>query len=672
MKANKLKKQNDFKKGKVNLYNSSKLSFTLGLICAAFAFLLYSNTLNHEYAFDDYPTIYGNQLTMAGVESIPTLFKTAYWFGLDGKNDWLYRPLSMAMFALEWEIAPNTPALGHWINVLLYALTGFFLFKFLKDLFINNSTLLSFAVTLLWIAHPTHTEVVANIKSRDEILAFLFCILSMHQALKFIFNNNKPHLIFTAVFYFLALLSKETPITVLVILPLTLYVFTHSTFKKIVISLIPLCISAAVYLIIRGAVLTSQIGDPDIPLIDNTLVAATDFMHRQATAFYILGFYIKLLFFPSPLSSDYSYKAFDIVGFDNLVAIFSLLFYIAIAVYAILRIYKKDPVAYGVLFYLIVIALVSNVLFLTRSTAADRFLYMPSLGFCLVIVLLISRLIKIDLSKKTDFLSFSNILSYNKSFTYIICFLLLVASIKTIARNPDWKNDTTIFSTDINHAPKSARLHFLHANHILHDIKEGKIVQENIEPKFNESIKHLNIAIELNPKYRAAIMVLADTYANKNNFPEAMKWYNVAIENEPQYSNAYGSIGALFFKKQMYDTAVFYLQKAIQLDSSNSEAYNNLGSSYFGKTEYEKAVASFSKAVELNPRYVDAIKNLGSSYGMLKQYDNSIFYFLKALEIQPNNSEVNQYLGLTYQFKGDMQNANYYFQRAQGLTNTSK
>lgn len=672
MKADKIKQQNSNKKGIVSHINPSKLNLTLGLICAAFAFILYSNTLNHEYAFDDFPTIYGNQLTMSGVESIPTLFKTAYWYGIDGKNDWLYRPLSMAMFATEWEIAPNTPALSHWINVLLYALTGFLLFRFLKDLFLNSSIILPFAVTLLWIAHPTHTEVVANIKSRDEILAFLFCILTMHQTLKYVFNENKSHLILSAAFYFLALLSKETPITILAILPITLFVFTNSSFKKIAISLAPLLTSAAVYLIIRGSVLTSQIGAPDIPLIDNTLVAANDFLHRQATAFYILGYYIRLLFFPSPMSSDYSYKAFDIVGFDNVFAILSLLFYVAIGVYAIIKIFKKDPVAYGILFYLIVIALVSNVLFLTRSTAADRFLYMPSLGFSMVIVVLISRLLKMDLFKKSEFPSLRHMLFYNKSFTYTLCFLLLAASIKTIARNPDWKNDTAIFSTDINHAPNSARLHFLHANHILHDIKEGKILQENIEPKFNESIKHLNIAIEINPKYRAAIMVLGDAYANKNNFKEAMKWYKAAIENEPNYSTGYSCIGSLYFKKQEYDTAVFYLQKAIQLDSTNTEAHNNLGSSYFGKAEYDKAIISFSKAVELNPRYVDAYKNLGSSYGMLKQYDNSILYFLKALEIQPNNSEVNQYLGLTYQFKGDQQNANFYFQRAQGLANTPK
>ena len=96
----------------------------LGVACACLAVLLYVNTLNHGYALDDYPTIYGNRLTTAGVRGIPTMLHTGYWYGLDGLNDWLYRPLSLVMFASEWQIAPAAPAVGHWVNVVLYALTA--------------------------------------------------------------------------------------------------------------------------------------------------------------------------------------------------------------------------------------------------------------------------------------------------------------------------------------------------------------------------------------------------------------------------------------------------------------------------------------------------------------------------------------------------------------------
>lgn len=122
-------------KAKANSGSGITLETGLGLLCAAFAFILYVNTMNHEFAYDDYPTIYGNQITMKGFAGIPELMRTSYWFGLNGEEDWLYRPMSMVMFAVEWGLAPNTPALGHFINVLLYALTGFLLMRFLSHLF---------------------------------------------------------------------------------------------------------------------------------------------------------------------------------------------------------------------------------------------------------------------------------------------------------------------------------------------------------------------------------------------------------------------------------------------------------------------------------------------------------------------------------------------------------
>ena len=96
----------------------------MGVACGCLAVLLYVNTLNHGYALDDYPTIYGNRLTTAGLRGIPMMLHTGYWYGLDGLNDWLYRPLSLVMFAIEWQLAPGVPALGHLVNVALYAVTA--------------------------------------------------------------------------------------------------------------------------------------------------------------------------------------------------------------------------------------------------------------------------------------------------------------------------------------------------------------------------------------------------------------------------------------------------------------------------------------------------------------------------------------------------------------------
>ena len=102
------------------------------LICCACAFILYSNTLNHEYAVDDQTAIVQNRHTHEGLSALPTIFTSAYRAGVDDRKEGLYRPLSIALFAIEWQISPGNPHLGHWVNVLLYVLTAFMLFVALR------------------------------------------------------------------------------------------------------------------------------------------------------------------------------------------------------------------------------------------------------------------------------------------------------------------------------------------------------------------------------------------------------------------------------------------------------------------------------------------------------------------------------------------------------------
>lgn len=633
--------------------NNSSLVFILSLICAAFAFLIYSNTLNHEYAFDDYPTIYGNRITMQGFAGIPTLLHTAFWYGLDGKNDWLYRPLSMVMFATEWGIAPNKPAFSHWMNVIWYAITAFVLFKFLVNLFSGKNILLPFAVTMLWIAHPIHTEVIANIKSRDEIMSFLFGILCLNSVLNYTKNAVIKDILMACVFFFLALMSKESAITLLAVIPLMLFIFTDTPLKKNITASALILLPAVAYIILRGMVLTSQLnlGEP-IPLIDNSLVGANhDFNLEKGTAFFILGKYIMLLFFPITMSSDYSFNAIPLVGLNNPQAILALLFYVGIGIYGLIRLPKKDPIAFGLLFYIITMSVVANVVFLTRSTMADRFLYMPSLGFAIVIIMLLGKLFKINFNDKTDFASWSNVLNYNKPFTYTMVVILALGSLKTIARNADWKNDTTIFSADVKNAPGSSRLRFLYANHMLQDVKQNKVTPDQFENNYNIAIEQFSKCIEIHPDYYESYFGLGDVYVQKKQMDKAMYYYQAIVKQMPDLAMAQNNLGNMYFKIQQYDSAISALNKAVKLMPDYTDAYNNLGSSYFGKGDYDNAIIAYKKAIELSPTYADAWKNLGSCYGTQKKFDLSIQAFQKAAELDPNSEEIKRYLDITYKLK---------------------
>ena len=166
------------------------LKRVLMLFIAAFAFFVYSNTLDHKYVLDDFGIIPENLMTKRGFSAIPEIFSTTLRSGTNLIDNTLYRPLSKAMFAIEWQLAPDTPALSHWVNVILFSVSCIAMFSFLALCF-NGNFLIPFMATMLFAAHPIHTEVVANIKSRDEILCLLFCFLAASASILYVESKEQ-------------------------------------------------------------------------------------------------------------------------------------------------------------------------------------------------------------------------------------------------------------------------------------------------------------------------------------------------------------------------------------------------------------------------------------------------------------------------------------------------
>ncbi len=183
------KKKNITQKAHQPLAISHKPSFRWAYILLfSFAVLLYANTLNHNFAFDDSVVITGNKYTLQGIDGIKTLATTDLFYGIYGNSLDLeggrWRPLTLVMFAIEYQIFGDNATPYHLINILLYGITAIVLFMTLLQMFSfltskkgGGGEILAFLTTLLFIAHPLHTEVVANIKSRDEIVSFLFLCL---------------------------------------------------------------------------------------------------------------------------------------------------------------------------------------------------------------------------------------------------------------------------------------------------------------------------------------------------------------------------------------------------------------------------------------------------------------------------------------------------------------
>ena len=157
------------------------------LLVFIFTFILYSNTFHHQWALDDGAVFNENVYVKQGSEGYGKILTTYSMHGVKiNPEAYQYRPLSLLMFATEWEISPDNPTLYHVLNVLWYALACVLLFIVLRKMFVEKNKLLPFIITILYASHPMHTEVVANIKGRDEILLLLFILSGIWFTLHYI------------------------------------------------------------------------------------------------------------------------------------------------------------------------------------------------------------------------------------------------------------------------------------------------------------------------------------------------------------------------------------------------------------------------------------------------------------------------------------------------------
>lgn len=431
------------------------------LILFLFPFLLYVNTLFNGYVLDDFGVLKDNQIVRQGVKGVPVIMSTPYRYGVNRFTDNLYRPLSLVMFAVEWQIAPGNPAVNHFVNVLFYSFSCLLLFVLLKKLFSSYPPMLPIITCLLFAAHPIHTEVVANIKSRDEIMSVFFLFLSFYLFMNYLEKGKKKFFLFSLIVFTLAVFSKEGIIPFLAVFPLAGWYFTKTDIKKVLLYSVLFLSPIILFFIVKHVVWIPFEGHLEISLVDNIFKAIPTLSSRLATILLILGKYFFLLVAPFKLVSDYSYNQIPAVGWNSWEVWFALIAYLAAIVYSICYLRKKDLLAFGLLCYLISIGIYSNIFVFIGSSFAERFLYLPSLGFCIVIAWILVAIFRIGDSKKEDF-------KKNTGNIWRIWIVLLaiitIYSVKTFSRNLDWRSEEALFSRDVKRSPRSCHMRYYWGN----------------------------------------------------------------------------------------------------------------------------------------------------------------------------------------------------------------
>ncbi|HRG88982.1 MAG TPA: DUF1736 domain-containing protein, partial [Chitinophagales bacterium] len=448
-----------------------------------FSCLIYSNTLWNRYAIDDTIVVTDNKFTKKGFGGIKDHFTHDMFEGFFGErgaklvSGGRYRPLSMTSLAVEYEIVRKmrgdkrdvidekniimtdadpylNPMLSHGINILLFALTCVLLYYILQLIVPRKYSLrlpfgelsLAFFATLLYAAHPIHTEAVANIKGRDEVMCMLLSLLSLLATIKYVRTQNMVHLVWGVLVYFVALLSKENAITFLAVIPLVYYFFTNAKAKDYLLSVGLYLVPVALFLLLRSAYTQSGLKDESPEILNNPFVAPyNEFSIRYGTTFYTFLKYYWLMIFPHPLTHDYYFNQVPYVELTSGPALLAMLITFGSVIYALLYIQRKSIAAFSILFFFITFSVASNVLFTVGVLMNERFIYMSSLGFSILVAyLFIQAKNKLKLSPA--------------AVTSVFVVVLALYSYKTFARNYDWKDSFTLFRRDARYSPNSAKI----------------------------------------------------------------------------------------------------------------------------------------------------------------------------------------------------------------------
>lgn len=619
----------------------------------ALGFLLYANTLGHDYAQDDAIVITDNMFTTEGVSGIPGILQYDTFYGFfkeEGKANLVaggrYRPLTLVMFAFEYQLFGQNPFIGHLVNALLYGLTGVVLYWLLLQLFRPKNDpakayFIALAASLLFITHPIHTEAVANIKGRDEIVALLGSLAALYFSFRAYYAKKNWLQMLAGVVFFLALLSKENAITFVVVAPLTFYFFTKAKAGKIALQTLPFALAAIVFLIIRFSIVGAPGGDPPMELMNNPFLKWNGSQYvpftvseRMATVLFTLGKYLQLLVFPHPLTHDYYPRHIGILSFGDWRVLLSLALYIGLGVYAVLGLRQKNPISYGIWFYLLTLSIVSNIVFPIGTNMAERLLFMPSAGFAIAVAALMYHL-----TFKKKITSFKQL--YPALGVLIVVVVLF--SIKTITRNPAWATNFTLFTTDINTSPNSAKLR----NAIGGELVTQSVNEPNEQVKqtmLTEAAGHLQEAINIHPTYKNAYLLLGNCYNYLKQYDQAIASYRKALELDPGYEEAFTNLkvtlqqAGRFYGEEQGDLAraIQYLEQAYQMDSNDYETVRLLGVAYGVGGNVQRAIEYFTKGVELAPNNAGAWYDLGSAYYNAQMPEQGNAYIQKALEINPN------------------------------------
>lgn len=641
--------------------NNSALFFLFSI-----TFLAFLPALNNQFVnWDDYTLILENpRVQSLSLSNIIHIFQT-----MEVRT---YIPLTILSFAIEHQFFQYHSFIYHLDNVLLHLIVVGLIFKFALKLGLNVQA--AFLAGLLFGVHPMHVESVAWVSERKDVLYSLFYLAALYAYWTYLETRRGKSYFLSVLFTLLSILAKPMAYSLPVVLLFCDWLYGRKFSGKMFLDKVP---HFLIVLTISLFTFTSN---------------ATTINYRPGEVLLIwiwnFCFYLHKFFLPLDLNPIYALpEPISLFNFSYALALVTL----SVLLWALWRYRNNRWLIIAVFLYAVPISFIvirSAWDFGNRTVAADRFMYLPSLGICLLFGFLADHFLR--KTKQPGVAAVAGL------------FLLLI--LKTTAQSDVWQDGLSLWNTVLKNNPKLINAYLGRA------VAYGK--QGNLELAMADYTKAIAVdpanadgylfrgiayedqenwpmaiadyqkAIELNPKKTDVYFYLAQIYDTLGEDDQAFANYTKVIEIDPQYAKAYNNRGYIYLLRGQYDLALPDFETALKIDPLSAEVLNNIGVFHFQQGQHEDAVIYFTKAMTVNSKFPDAYVNRANLYAMtgqyklafkdierilvidpdngrafftrgnlyrdMKQYNNAIEDYNKAIALDPHNDEASRQRALIY------------------------
>jgi tetratricopeptide (TPR) repeat protein len=620
--------------------------WTYGIIILL-VFVLYGNTIPNDYSLDD-SYITSNEHIKNGISGIPYIL--THRFGIESLNIELdYRPITLTIAAIEYQFFKANPHISHFINVFLYAIVLIILYQCLISIFKLDTynKWLPLIIVLLYAVHPLHTEVVASIKNRDELLSLLFGLLFLKNTYNY-FTINKKRSIYAClsiIFLALALFSKLTGI---LFLPISILILLHERLLKwnkwnyLFISLSFLVLIFILWFNLYGMTRQTYI-------FENSLIGVTDLSIIIPTCFKIIFYHIKMLFFPFPLRYYYGNNMFPLHSKLEITVIFSAILHIGLLIVGIKKMIKKEIIGLFILCYLVCVGFYSNFLIPYTGMFSERALFVSSIWFIAGLLLFIFET-KFLLANKL----IRNILS-------VILFLFFITfCFQTIQRNFYWKDIYTLATKDMPHLENSIAANNNYANLLYKMSKETTDFVRSKEIAEDAAIYYQR-ALRLFPYYPRYYFQYATLLRYQlNDIPNATKEYMNTLALDKNDVGANFELGKIYFERNDFKNSYPYFIKAYSTNPKDSITLFYLGQNALKVGDLTNCYKVNKEFMDLYPDIKYPYLNLGVYYSTILKDDSAVIYFEKGIALGDKNPDLIKNMVIYFERKQNIEKATYY------------